>query len=46
MLCIVNGFACSANADALLCTFVIIEVGIPYSCSLEGFACLCFDHQA
>jgi len=30
-LCIVNGFAWSANADALLCTFAIIEVGIPYS---------------
>jgi len=37
MLCIVNGFAWSANADALLCTFAIIKVGIPYGCSVGRF---------
>jgi hypothetical protein len=33
----VNGFAWSANADTLLCIFSIIEVGIPYGCSLGRF---------
>jgi len=42
MLCIVNGYAWSANADALSCTFVIIEVGIPYSCSLGRFCMFMF----
>jgi len=37
MVCVVNRFACSANADALLCTFAIIEVSIPYVCSLDRF---------
>jgi hypothetical protein len=41
-LCIMNGFAWSVNANALLCTFVIIEVGIPYACSLERFRILVF----
>ena len=42
MLCIVNGFAWSANEDALLCTFTIIEVGIPYGCSLGRFCIYLF----
>jgi len=42
MLCVVNGFAWSANMDALLCTFAIIEVGIPYGCSLERFCIFVF----
>jgi hypothetical protein len=41
-LCIVNGFTWSAKMDALLCTFAIIEVGIPYSCSLETFCMFIF----
>jgi len=36
-LCMVNRFAWSAKIDALLCTFSIIEVGIPYNCSLGMF---------
>ena len=35
-----NGFAWSANADALACTFAIIDVGIPYGCSLERLCVL------
>jgi len=42
MLCIVNRFAWSTNADALLCTFAIIEVGIPYGCSLGRFCTFVF----
>ena len=42
MLCNVNGFSWSAKAEALLCTFAIIEVGIPYSCSLEMFCTFTF----
>ena len=42
MVCVVNGFACYANADTLLCTFAIIKVGIPYGCSLDRFCTLVF----
>ena len=42
MLCITNGFAWSAKTEALLCAFVIIEVGIPYGCSLETFCIFTF----
>jgi len=42
MVCIVNGFACSANVDALLCIFAIIEIGIPYGCSLDRFCTFLF----
>ena len=37
-----NGFAWSAKTDALLCTFAVIEVGIPYSCSLGTFCIFTF----
>ena len=32
-----KGFAWSANTDTLFCIFAIIEVGIPYGCSLDRF---------
>jgi len=38
----VNGFAWSANVDALLFTFVIIEVSISYGCSLGRFCTFVF----
>jgi len=46
MLCNVNGFSWSAKAEALLCTFGIIEVGIPYSCSLEMFCTFTFQSSS
>jgi len=42
MLCVVNRFSWSANEDTLLCTFAIIEVGIPYNCSLDRFCTFVF----
>jgi len=41
-LCMVNGFAWSAKTGALFCTFAIIEVGIPYGCSLGTFCIFTF----
>ena len=42
MVCVLNGYACFENADALLCTFSIIEVGIPYGCSLDRLCTFVF----
>ena len=46
MLCIVNGFAWPAKTEALLCTFAIIEVGIPYGCSLKIFSRFTFQSSS